>query len=85
MLAEGVARGLGVLLSLSPSRLAPPERGDMQDKTTPGALLTAMRTNPPLVLCITNLVATAFAETEVGEFAAISGALSIGWIRKARP
>ena len=59
----------------------------MQNQTTPGALLTAMRTNPPLVQCITNYVAMniaanvmlaagaspamVHAEEEAGEFAAI--------------
>ncbi|MDL2408491.1 hydroxyethylthiazole kinase [Rhizobium calliandrae] len=65
----------------------------MQDQTTPGTLLTAMRANPPLVQCITNYVAMniaanvmlaagaspamVHAEEEAGEFAAISGALTI--------
>ncbi|NTI32293.1 hydroxyethylthiazole kinase [Rhizobium rhizogenes] len=71
--------------------------------TTPGSLLTAMRANPPLVQCITNFVAMniaanvmlaagaspamVHAEEEAGEFAAISGALTInigtlstGWL-----
>ena len=65
----------------------------MQNQTTPGTLLTAMRTNPPLVQCITNFVAMniaanvmlaagaspamVHAEEEAGEFAAISGAVTI--------
>ncbi|AYG62787.1 hydroxyethylthiazole kinase [Rhizobium jaguaris] len=65
----------------------------MQNQTTPGALLTAMRANPPLVQCITNFVAMniaanvmlaagaspamVHAEEEAGEFAEISGALTI--------
>ncbi|MFS8110615.1 hydroxyethylthiazole kinase [Rhizobium jaguaris] len=65
----------------------------MHNQTTPGTLLTAMRANPPLVQCITNFVAMniaanvmlaagaspamVHAEEEAGEFAEISGALTI--------
>ena len=65
----------------------------MQDQTNPAILLSAMRTNPPLVQCITNFVAMniaanvmlaagaspamVHAEEEAAEFAAISGALTI--------
>ncbi|ENN88141.1 hydoxyethylthiazole kinase [Rhizobium freirei PRF 81] len=75
----------------------------MQDQTTVGTLLGAMRANPPLVQCITNFVAMniaanvmlaagaspamVHAEEEAGEFAAISGALTVnigtlsaGWL-----
>ncbi len=75
----------------------------MQDQTTAGNLLRTMRANPPLVQCITNFVAMniaanvmlaagaspamVHAEEEAGEFAAISGALTInigtlsfGWL-----
>ncbi|MBN8952880.1 MULTISPECIES: hydroxyethylthiazole kinase [unclassified Rhizobium] len=75
----------------------------MQDQTTAGNLLRIMRANPPLVQCITNFVAMniaanvmlaagaspamVHAEEEAGEFAAISGALTInigtlssGWL-----
>ncbi|GAC1043692.1 hydroxyethylthiazole kinase [Rhizobium sp. No.120] len=75
----------------------------MQDQTTAGNLLHSMRANPPLVQCITNFVAMniaanvmlaagaspamVHAEEEAGEFAAISGALTInigtlssGWL-----
>ncbi|MFK0164187.1 hydroxyethylthiazole kinase [Rhizobium sp. NPDC090279] len=75
----------------------------MQDQTTAGNLLRSMRANPPLVQCITNFVAMniaanvmlaagaspamVHAEEEAGEFAAISGALTInigtlsaGWL-----
>ncbi|MBB4567264.1 hypothetical protein GGE67_004899 [Rhizobium leucaenae] len=71
MLAEEVARGLGGLLPSS-SASPPLGRRDMQNNTTLDPLLMAVRTNPPLVPCITN-------------FAAISDSLSIGWIRKGRP
>lgn len=65
----------------------------MQDQITPGALLTAMRAEPPLVQCITNFVAMNIAanvmlaagaspamvhsEEEAGEFATISNALTV--------
>ena len=65
----------------------------MQKQNTPGKLLAAMRTAPPLVHCITNYVAMniaanvvlaagaspamVHAEAEAGEFAAIAGALTI--------
>lgn len=75
----------------------------MQDQITAGNLLRTMRANPPLVQCITNFVAMniaanvmlaagaspamVHAEEEAGEFAAISGALTInigtlssGWL-----
>ncbi|KAA1180406.1 hydroxyethylthiazole kinase [Rhizobium tropici] len=75
----------------------------MQHKLTAGTLLHTMRANPPLVQCITNFVAMniaanvmlatgaspamVHAEEEAGEFAAISGALTInigtlsaGWL-----
>jgi hydroxyethylthiazole kinase len=75
----------------------------MQDQITAGNLLAAVRANPPLVQCITNFVAMniaanvmlaagaspamVHAEEEAGEFAAISGALTInigtlssGWL-----
>ncbi|WP_412065257.1 hydroxyethylthiazole kinase [Rhizobium sp. SYY.PMSO] len=75
----------------------------MRDQITAGKLLGAMRANPPLVQCITNFVAMniaanvmlaagaspamVHAEEEAGEFAAISGALTInigtlssGWL-----
>ncbi len=75
----------------------------MRDQITTGKLLGAMRANPPLVQCITNFVAMniaanvmlaagaspamVHAEEEAGEFAAISGALTInigtlssGWL-----
>ncbi|WP_349959747.1 hydroxyethylthiazole kinase [Rhizobium sp. ZPR3] len=75
----------------------------MQDQTTAGNLLYTMRAKPPLVQCITNFVAMniaanvmlaagaspamVHAEEEAGEFAAISGALTInigtlssGWL-----
>ncbi|SCB25977.1 hydroxyethylthiazole kinase [Rhizobium hainanense] len=75
----------------------------MQDQTTAGNLLRTMRANSPLVQCITNFVAMniaanvmlaagaspamVHAEEEAGEFAAISGALTInigtlssGWL-----
>ncbi|MFS8049800.1 hydroxyethylthiazole kinase [Rhizobium sp. BR 314] len=75
----------------------------MQDQVNLGALLDAMRGNPPLVQCITNFVAMniaanvmlaagaspamVHAEEEAGEFAAISGALTVnigtlspGWL-----
>src|ERR1700742_2815763 len=86
---------------------APPERGNMQNQTTTGTMLTAMRGKPPLVQCITNYVAMniaanvmlaagaspamVHAEEEAGEFAAISGALTInigtlstGWLAGMR-
>lgn len=76
----------------------------MRDETNPATLLSAMRANPPLVQCITNFVAMniaanvmlaagaspamVHAEEEAGEFAAISGAvtinigtLSTGWLK----
>ncbi|MBY3379411.1 hydroxyethylthiazole kinase [Rhizobium laguerreae] len=65
----------------------------MQTRTTPGAMLKAMREKPPLVQCITNYVAMNIAANvllasgaspamvhaaeETGEFAAIAGALTI--------
>ncbi len=65
----------------------------MQDQTSPGKLLEALRAQPPLVHCITNFVAMniaanvllatsaspamVHAEEEAGEFAAIAGALTI--------
>ncbi|QKK20685.1 hydroxyethylthiazole kinase [Rhizobium indicum] len=65
----------------------------MQTKTTPGAMLKAMREKPPLVQCITNYVAMNIAANvllasgaspamvhaaeEAGEFAAIASALTI--------
>ncbi len=75
----------------------------MRDQITAGKLLGAMRADPPLVQCITNFVAMniaanvmlaagaspamVHAEEEAGEFAAISGALTInigtlssGWL-----
>ncbi|NLS17231.1 hydroxyethylthiazole kinase [Rhizobium sp. P40RR-XXII] len=75
----------------------------MQDQITAGNQLHIMRANPPLVQCITNFVAMniaanvvlaagaspamVHAEEESGEFAAISGALTInigtlssGWL-----
>ncbi|NEI68883.1 hydroxyethylthiazole kinase [Rhizobium lusitanum] len=75
----------------------------MQDQIKIGRLLDTMRANPPLVQCITNFVAMniaanvvlaagaspamVHAEEEAGEFAAISGALTInigtlstGWL-----
>ncbi|AYG68914.1 MULTISPECIES: hydroxyethylthiazole kinase [unclassified Rhizobium] len=75
----------------------------MQDQLTAGSLLGTIRANPPLVQCITNFVAMniaanvmlaagaspamVHAEEEAGEFAAISGALTItigtlsaGWL-----
>ncbi|TXH99059.1 MAG: hydroxyethylthiazole kinase, partial [Rhizobium sp.] len=75
----------------------------MQDQITVGNLLHIMRADPPLVQCITNFVAMnitanvmlasgaspamVHAEEEAGEFAGISGALTInigtlsaGWL-----
>lgn len=65
----------------------------MQTKTTPGAMLKAMREKPPLVQCITNYVAMNIAANvllaagaspamvhaaeEAGEFAGIASALTI--------
>jgi hydroxyethylthiazole kinase len=65
----------------------------MQTKTTPGAMLNAMREKPPLVQCITNYVAMNIAANvllasgaspamvhaaeEAGEFAGIASALTI--------
>ncbi|MBY5780034.1 hydroxyethylthiazole kinase [Rhizobium leguminosarum] len=65
----------------------------MQTRTTPGAMLKAMREKPPLVQCITNYVAMNIAANvllaagaspamvhaaeEAGEFAAIASALTI--------
>ncbi|QFY62661.1 hydroxyethylthiazole kinase (plasmid) [Rhizobium grahamii] len=65
----------------------------MQDQTSPGKLLEALRAQPPLVHCITNFVAMniaanvllatgaspamVHAKEEAGEFAAIAGALTI--------
>ncbi|ASR11098.1 hydroxyethylthiazole kinase (plasmid) [Rhizobium leguminosarum bv. viciae] len=65
----------------------------MQTKTTPGAMLKAMREKPPLVQCITNYVAMNIAANvllaagaspamvhaaeEAGEFAAIASAVTI--------
>ncbi|MBB3165960.1 hydroxyethylthiazole kinase [Rhizobium laguerreae] len=65
----------------------------MQTRTTPGAMLKAMREKPPLVQCITNYVAMNIAANvllasgaspamvhaadEAGEFAGIAGALTI--------
>jgi hydroxyethylthiazole kinase len=65
----------------------------MQDMTSPGAALIAMRNQTPLVQCITNFVAMniaanvllaagaspamVHAEEEAGEFARIAGALTI--------
>ncbi|MBY3250448.1 hydroxyethylthiazole kinase [Rhizobium laguerreae] len=65
----------------------------MQTRTTPGAMLKAMREKPPLVQCITNYVAMNIAANvllasgaspamvhaadEAGEFARIAGALTI--------
>ncbi|MCJ9697255.1 hydroxyethylthiazole kinase, partial [Rhizobium sp. PRIMUS64] len=65
----------------------------MQTRTTPGAMLKAMREKPPLVQCITNYVAMNIAANvllasgaspamvhaaeEAGEFAGIASALTI--------
>ncbi|HWT59693.1 MAG TPA: hydroxyethylthiazole kinase, partial [Rhizobium sp.] len=65
----------------------------MQTRTTPGAMLTAMREKPPLVQCITNYVAMNIAANvllaagaspamvhaaeEAGEFAGIASALTV--------
>ncbi|NZD49905.1 hydroxyethylthiazole kinase [Rhizobium leguminosarum] len=65
----------------------------MQTKTTPGAMLKAMREKPPLVQCITNYVAMNIAANvllaagaspamvhaaeEAGEFAAIASAVTV--------
>jgi hydroxyethylthiazole kinase len=79
----------------------------MQSDTSPGSMLEAMRAQKPLVQCITNFVAMdiaanvllaagaspamVHAEEEAGEFAAISGAVTInigtlssGWMRGMR-
>lgn len=81
------------ILSGSFLPLAPPERGKMTDLTTPGAYLEAMRTQAPLVQCITNYVAMNIAANsllaagaspamvhaaeEAGEFASFAAALTI--------